>query len=117
MGVQTVIILVLAVNLALAHPLAYFGWQKAWKLMKRDAHWEQAFKLQVERAVAAEALQQDYLTQINRLQAQLAQIPLTPAPKKAENGPVQAKSAAQIRSMTERAWGKTPEGDEANGSV
>ena len=36
-------------------------------------------------------------------------IPLTPRPEKVDNSVIRAKSPAQVRQITEAAWGKQPE--------
>lgn len=44
----------------------------------------------------------------------LRKIPLTEKPKDVDSTLIKAKSAAQVRQLTEAAWGKQPETGEAN---
>ena len=41
-------------------------------------------------------------------------IPLTPRPEKVDNSIIRAKSPAQVRQITEAAWGKRPELEEVD---
>ena len=44
----------------------------------------------------------------------LRKIPLTQPPEKADTSVIRAKSPAQVRQITEAAWGKMPELEEVN---
>lgn len=54
----------------------------------------------------------DWKAKVASLEAEiqrLRKIPLTQPTQRADNSVVQAKSAAQVRQITESAWGKMPE--------
>lgn len=77
-----------------------------WKyeLRMHKTLWE-AFKKQLERARKAESSNLKLEVEIQRLR----NIPLTQPAEKVDNSVIKAKSAADVRRITESAWGSKPE--------
>ena len=114
MPIPTVTILVQQTILVLALIAAGFGWWKAYRF-KQCAEIQLAeVRLRSENEHRLNGKIIDLTAANERLKQQVSQIPLAPAPKKRDDGPVKARSAAQVRQLTEDAWGQKPEIGEQN---
>jgi uncharacterized membrane protein YcjF (UPF0283 family) len=108
MGGATVIILVQSVIILLLLGVSIYG---AFELMRsRKRASEKAALADYWHAEAASAGSRLRETEAanERLRVQLQQIPLAPRKEKVEDSVIRAKSPAQVRQLTEQAWGPKP---------
>lgn len=103
MGSASVTILVQSVIILVLGAAAFLGWRFAWKQFNRAEELADCNRTQ---AAYREKLER----QIEE-RAHVQQIPLAVKPKKVDDSVIRARSAAQVRQVTEQKWGKKP-GDE-----
>jgi C4-dicarboxylate-specific signal transduction histidine kinase len=110
MGIAAVIFGVLAIGLGVG------WWFERSKSIRATAMWRE----EVERGIEVELEKREALRTNAKLEAEiirLRRIPLTQEPDRADNTLIKARSAAQVRQITEATFGRMPEFEQAEEQV
>ena len=109
MGIQTVIILVQFAIILLALGAAGYFWHRSQMQQQTIDQLHALLDQSRIEAQSANGMIADLNTDNEYLRRKASQIPVAPIVKKSNDGPIVAKSAAQVRGMTERIWGVRPD--------
>lgn len=103
---QTVTILVLSCAILVLTAVAAWGWRTAWTIALKSSSKDGEIVRLKQEAITANGLNGE-LQDINaKLRLELQRITLTPKPKPVENATKQPRTSAEVRKMTERAFGR-----------